>query len=51
MPFEDFKLPAIKLNKVVLQVQFGPMIQVIVLLLTFKEQSVTEAKPPKYFVN
>ena len=34
-PLDDFKLPAIKLNKVVLPDPFGPIIPVIVPFLTF----------------
>ena len=47
-PLEDFKFPAIKLNKVVLPDPLGPMIPVIDPSLIFKEQSDTAAKPPKY---
>ena len=46
LPPEDFKFPAIKLNKVVLPDPFGPIIPVIVPLLTFIEQSETAASPP-----
>ena len=49
LPADDFKLPAIKLNKVVLPDPLGPIIPVIVPFLTFKEQSETAASPPKYF--
>jgi hypothetical protein len=48
-PLEDFKFPAIKLNNVVLPDPLGPIIPVIVPRLTFKEQSDTAARPPKYF--
>ena len=50
LPPEDFKFPAIKLNKVVLPDPFGPIIPVIVPLLTFIEQSETAANPPKYLL-
>ena len=49
LPADDFKFPAIKLNKVVFPDPLGPMIPVIVPSLTFKEQSETAASPPKYF--
>ena len=47
-PFEDFKFPAIKLNKVVLPDPFGPIIPVIYPFLISIEQSDTAARPPKY---
>ena len=47
-PSDDLTFPAIKLNKVVLPEPFGPIIPVIVPLLTFKEQLETAANPPKY---
>ena len=47
-PFEVFKLPAIKLNKVVFPDPLGPIMPVIEPFLIFKEQSDTAAKPPKY---
>ena len=49
-PEDDFKFPAIKLNKVVLPEPFGPIIPVIVPFFTFKEQSETAANPRKYLV-
>ena len=49
VPLEVFKLPAIKLNNVVLPDPLGPIIPVIEPFLIFKEQSDTAAKPPKYF--
>ena len=48
-PSEDFKFPAIKLNKVVLPEPLGPIIPVIDPSFIFKEQFETAAKPPKYF--
>ena len=48
-PDDDFILPAIRLNKVVLPDPFGPMIPVIVPFFTFKEQFETAANPPKNF--
>ena len=48
-PAEDFKFPAIKLNKVVLPDPFGPIIPVIVPFFTLSEHSDTAARPPKYF--
>ena len=38
LPWEDFKLPAIRLNKVVLPDPLGPIIPVIEPFLIFKEQ-------------
>ena len=49
LPAEDFKFPAIRLNKVVLPEPFGPIIPVIVPFLTLREHSDTAANPPKYF--
>ena len=49
LPPEDFKFPAIKLNKVVFPEPFGPIMPVIDPLLIFNEQLDTAAKPPKYF--
>ena len=49
LPVDDFKLPAIKLNKVVFPEPFGPIIPVIVPCFTFNEQLDTAANPPKYF--
>ena len=49
-PPDDFKFPAIKLNKVVLPDPLGPMIPVIVPLFTLIEQSETAANPPKYLL-
>ena len=49
LPADDFKFPAIKLNKVVFPDPLGPIIPVIDPLLIFNEQSDTAAKPPKYF--
>ena len=48
-PPDDFKFPAIKLNKVVFPEPFGPIIPVIVPRFTLREQSETAAKPPKCF--
>ena len=48
-PDEDFKLPAIKLNSVVLPEPLGPIIPVILPFLIDIEQSETAAKPPKFF--
>ena len=42
-PFEDFKFPAIKLNKVVLPEPLGPIIPVIDPFFIFNEQSETAA--------
>ena len=47
-PFEGFKFPAIKLNKVVLPDPLGPITPVIEPFLIFNEQFETAAKPPKY---
>ena len=47
-PFEDFKFPAIKLNKVVLPEPLGPIIPVIDPCFICNEQSETAANPPKY---
>ena len=49
LPPEDFKFPAIKLNKVVFPEPLGPIIPVIVPFLTLIEQFETAAIPPKYF--
>ena len=49
VPADDFKFPAIKLNKVVFPEPLGPIIPVIVPCFTFKEQLDTAANPPKYF--
>ena len=49
LPDEDFRLPAIKLNKVVLPEPLGPIMPVIVPFFTLSEQSETAASPPKYF--
>ena len=49
VPLEDFKLPAIKLNKVVFPEPLGPMMPVKEPYLIFNEQLDTAAKPPKYF--
>jgi hypothetical protein len=46
VPFEAFRFPAIKLNKVVLPEPFGPMMPVMEPFLIFNEQSNTAAKPP-----
>ena len=48
-PCEDFKFPAIKLNKVVLPDPLGPIIPVIEPLLISNEQLETAARPPKNF--
>ena len=48
-PDEDFKLPAIKLNSVVLPEPLGPMIPVMLPFLMDIEQSETAANPPKFF--
>ena len=48
-PIEGYKLPAIKLNKVVLPDPFGPIIPVIEPFLIVKEQLETAANPPKFF--
>ena len=50
-PFEGFKFPAIKLNKVVLPDPLGPITPVIEPFLIFNEQFETAAKPPKYLVS
>ena len=44
-----FRFPAIKLNKVVFPEPLGPIIPVIEPFLIFREQSLTAARPPKYF--
>ena len=48
-PDEDFKLPAIKLNSVVLPDPLGPIIPVILPFLTDIEQLDTATNPPKFF--
>ena len=47
VPLDDFRLPAIKLNNVVLPDPLGPIIPVIEPFLIFKEQLETAANPPK----
>ena len=49
VPPDDFKLPAIRLNNVVLPDPFGPIIPVIDPFFIFKEQSETAASRPRYF--
>ena len=46
LPFEGFKFPGIKLNKVVLPEPLGPIIPVMEPFLIFIEQFETAAKPP-----
>ena len=48
-PSDDLRLPAIRLNRVVLPDPFGPIIPVIEPSFIFNEQFDTAAKPPKYF--
>ena len=48
LPPLGLRFPAIKLNNVVFPEPFGPIIPVIEPLI-FKEQSLTAARPPKYF--
>ena len=45
---EGFKLPAIKLNKVVFPDPLGPIIPVIEPFLILSEHFETAANPPKY---
>ena len=46
---KDLGTAIYKLNNVVLPDPFGPIMPVMVPFLTFKEQSETAARPPKYF--
>ena len=48
LPWFGFKLPAIKLNNVVLPEPLGPIIPVIEPFLMLSVQFDTAAKPPKY---
>jgi len=48
-PDEHLRLPAIKLNNVVLPEPLGPIIPVILPFFTEIEQLDTAAKPPKFF--
>ena len=50
LPCEDFKFPAIKLNKVVFPEPLGPIIPVMDCFFIFKEHFETAANPPKFFV-
>ena len=47
-PLDDFRFPAIKLNKVVFPDPLGPIMPVIDPFLTFIELLSTAAKPPNY---
>ena len=49
LPADDFRFPAIRLNKVVFPEPLGPIIPVIVPCFTFNEQGVKELRKSGFY--